>query len=80
MVDAPVADTLVQRCFDTLSATALRAEATSPDGGLPVANWHPVTERDQEADRQPEKDGEQAADQAGVIAAVTEVVPGGRYH
>jgi Lanthionine synthetase C-like protein len=46
LVDTTVADTLLQRCFDTLSATALQAVTTGPDGGMPVANWHPVTERE----------------------------------
>ncbi len=47
LVDASVADTLLQRCFDTLSATALHAVATGPDGrSLPVANWHPITEKE----------------------------------
>jgi Lanthionine synthetase C-like protein len=46
LVDATVADTLLQRCFDTLSATALQAVTTGPDGGMPVVNWHPVTERE----------------------------------
>ncbi len=35
---------------------------------------------DQEADRQPAEDGRQAADQAGVVVAVAEVVLGSRRH
>ena len=46
LVDATVADTLLQRCFDTLSATALQAVTTGPEGGIPIANWHSITERE----------------------------------
>lgn len=45
MVDGGLVDAVLQRCHDTLSATALRAVAREPGGDVLVANWHPVTER-----------------------------------
>ncbi|MBK7060301.1 MAG: LanC-like protein [Rubrivivax sp.] len=45
LVDPTVVDALLQRCLDTLSATALQAVTNGPEGGVPVANWQPVTER-----------------------------------
>lgn len=46
LADAAVVDTLLQRCLDTLSATALHAVAEGGEGGVPVANWHPITEQE----------------------------------
>lgn len=46
LVDATVVGTVLQRCFDTLSATALQAVTSGLDGGVPVANWHPITEHE----------------------------------